>query len=137
GSAAFRKLEAITPGKDATNPLLSTAATFRDQEYGADNLGKLRADMRVTLIEDGLFADEADALLNTWELSYFKSAGLRLFFLVPRASTDHYPPLEIPVPAQVSRVRLGRIELVTPEHRHLLSPLAEAPTPTRPSAACG
>jgi len=87
--------------------------------------------MRQALVEDGLFADEADALLNTWELSYFKSAGLRLFFLVPRDWTDHYLPLDLSVPAKVSRVMVGRIELVTHEHRHLLRELAEGPIPTK------
>ena len=89
--------------------------------------------MRSALIEDGLFADEADALLNTWELSYFKSWGLRLFFLVPRAWTDYRLPIEISVPSDLTRVMVGRIELVTAEHRALLRELAEAP-PEKPWA---
>ena len=32
------------------------------------------------LVAEGLYTDEARALLNTWELSYFKSTGLRVFF---------------------------------------------------------
>lgn len=110
--------------KDSTNRLLSTTGTFGDKEYHAANLAKLRADMRAALIEDGLFADESDALLNTWELSYFKSTGLRLFFLVPRAWTDERLPLDISVPAETQRVMVGRIELVTPEQRKLLAQLA-------------
>jgi hypothetical protein len=137
GSTAFRKLDSVTVGKDLTNSLLTTAATFRDQEYRAANLGKLRTDMRAALIEDGLFADEADALLNTWELSYFKSAGLRLFFLVPRAWTDERLPLDISVSSEIQRVMVGRIELVTPEQRKLLGQLASAPTPQKPWATRG
>jgi hypothetical protein len=72
------------------------------------------------LAADGLFDDEARALLNTWELSYFKSTGLRVFFLVPRAWTDFYLPLEISQPADVNRVMVGRIELVTPSQRKIL-----------------
>ena len=46
---------------------------------------KLKASLQKALVADGLFADEAQALLNTWELSYFKSvAGLRDF--LPRAA---------------------------------------------------
>jgi hypothetical protein len=36
--------------------------------------------MKESLMQAGLFAEEADAMLNTWELSYFKSPGWRLFF---------------------------------------------------------
>jgi hypothetical protein len=50
-------------------------------------------------VANGLFADEAQALLDTWEISYFKSAGLRVFFIVPRAWTDYYLPLKVSVPA--------------------------------------
>ena len=83
--------------------------------------------MHEALVKDGLFADEADALLNTWEVSYFKSPGTRLFFLVPRAWTDHVLPLEISTPADVTRVMVGRIELVTPKTRAALKRLIEAP----------
>ena len=72
----------------------------------------------------GLFADEADALLNTWEVSYFKSAGLRLFFLVPRAWTDRVLPLTISGAPPTTRVMVGRIELVTPQQRALLANIA-------------
>jgi len=127
GTSAFRKLGPITCNAD--KELLSTASTFASEEYLASNLDRLRTDMRAALIEDGLFADEADALLNTWELSYFKSMGLRLFFLVPREWTDDRLPIELSMPAEVQRVMVGRIELVTPEHRDLLRQLAQGPVP--------
>jgi hypothetical protein len=83
--------------------------------------------MHRVLVEEGLFADEAEALLSTWELSYFKGPGLRLFFMAPRAWTDAVLPLEISLPAEVKRVMVGRIELVTPEQRSLLDRLAGLP----------
>jgi hypothetical protein len=83
--------------------------------------------MRAALVEEGLFGDEAEALLSTWELSYFKSPGLRLFFTVPRPWTDSVLPLELSLPAKLTRVMVGRIELVTPEHRSLLRELAALP----------
>jgi hypothetical protein len=133
GSCAFRSLPStrlrVTDGKNGK--LFSVPAEFTGADYSSANLDKLRGKMRVALKEEGLFLDEADALLNTWELSYFKSAGLRLFFMVPRAWTDHYLPLEISVPSDVSRAMVGRLELVTPEQRALLSQLAHAPTPTQ------
>ena len=53
----------------------------------------------------------------TWEVTLFKSSGLRLFFMVPRAWTDSYLPLNVSVPADITRVMIGRIELVTPAQR--------------------
>jgi hypothetical protein len=95
------------------------------------NLCQLRTEMRVALQEEGLYLDEAEALLNTWELSYFKSAGLRLFFMVPRAWTDSHLPLEISVPCEIKRAMVGRLELVTPEQRILLKQLTLAPVPAK------
>jgi hypothetical protein len=137
-SCAFRSLPSVTAAASGAGqrpaPLFSTASEFAAADYSTANLGKLRAQMRSALQAEGLFADEADALLNTWEVSYFKSPGLRLFFLVPRAWTDLYLPLEVSVPSEITRVMVGRLELVTPEQRALLGKLAKAPVPAQPWA---
>src|SRR5207249_10544470 len=59
------------------------------------DLPQLRSSMKQTLIPEGLFDDEAEAMLSTWEKSYFKSSGLRLFYVVPREWTDRYLPLKL------------------------------------------
>ncbi|CAN5520096.1 hypothetical protein BH10PLA1_BH10PLA1_07600 [soil metagenome] len=93
-------------------------------DYSAENLLKLRTAMRSALVADGLFADEADAMLNTWEASYFKSPGLRVFYIVPPAWTDKVLPLKVSIPAKITRVMVGRIELVTPEQQALLGTIS-------------
>src|SRR3954464_13094300 len=103
--------------KSAT-PLVNIDANFSTDEYKP--VKNLRDEMKAALIEDGLFTDEAEALLSTWELSYFKSGGTRLFFMVPRAWTDHYLPLKISTPCEMVRTMVGRIEIVTPQQRELL-----------------
>ncbi len=138
GECAFRPLSALSlPASDAISPgpIGSTPAQFNQGEYSNANLGRLRGEMREALLADGMFGDEADALLNTWELSYFKSGGLRLFFMVPRAWTDANLPLDISVPCEIKRAMVGRLELVTPEQHQWLKELADAPTPTRPWAS--
>ncbi|MCI0334581.1 MAG: hypothetical protein L0228_15295 [Planctomycetes bacterium] len=100
---------------------------FDDSEFHVDNVAKLRASLRSVLIEDGLYADEADALLNTWKLSYFESPGLRLFYLVPRAWTDHVLPMRFSVETELVRTMVGRIEIVTPEQRQLLRQISGGP----------
>jgi hypothetical protein len=88
--------------------------------YAAGNLAKLRGEMRKQLIADGLFPDEAEAMLKTWELAYFKSPGLRVFYLLPQQWTDAVLPLSCSLLADVSRTMIGRVELVTPKQRALL-----------------
>jgi hypothetical protein len=104
--------------------LFHTTASFAKTKYGSANFFKLKDSLKAALVSEGLFDDEANALLKTWEASYFKSSGMRVFFLCPRAWTDYYLPLQISLPAQINRVMVGRIELVTPEQREKLRKLA-------------
>jgi len=123
-SIAFRSLPPLTLDSDPGKILTTTAASFGAGDFSADNLEKLKASLKASLMAEGLFDDEAQALLNTWEVSYFKSAGIRVFFIVPRAWTDYYLPLQVSVPADINRVMVGRIELVTPEQRNIMKYLA-------------
>jgi hypothetical protein len=74
----------------------------------------LRGDLEDLLVNQGLFRDEALAMIETWRDSWFEE-GSRLFYIVPRSCVDSILPLSInPAPAQVVRTFVGRIELVTP-----------------------
>ena len=75
------------------------------------------------------------SMLRTWEVSYFLSPGVRYFFVVPRVWTDHVLPLRLSVAADVERVMVGRVELVTPRQRQLLRWIAAGPEARRPEAA--
>jgi len=78
------------------------------------SLESLRSDIEAILISQGLFADEARAMVQTWDDSWFEE-GSRLFYIVPKPFVDSVLPLSIaPVPAETVRVFVGRIELVTP-----------------------
>jgi hypothetical protein len=101
---------------------------FAPGDYSEANQEKLKASLHDALVAEGLFDDEAQALLSTWELSYFKSTGMRVFFMVPRAWTDYYLPLNVSAPANIVRVMVGRIELVTPEQRNHLLQIAQIST---------
>jgi hypothetical protein len=131
GHCAYRELGPMTVTSDSRTALASTPLDFRGEDFTAEHLESLTKSMRAALIEDGLFADEADALLSTWKLSYFQSAGTRLFFIVPHDWTNHYLPMTVApaagVAVQVKRVMVGRIDLVTPHHRELLRRIASDP----------
>ena len=127
GTSAFREIESIDLSQGMEKVLATTPATFSDAEYSRDNLPRMRTRLHEALVRDGLFKDEADGLLNTWEASYFRRPGLRMFFMVPRAWTDHHLPLRVSAPATVERAMVGRIELVTPRHRELLGKISAGP----------
>jgi hypothetical protein len=68
------------------------------------------------LTESGLYAKEARAMVNTWKNSYFKTDGVRLLFVLPQSWTDRFIPMHItPSPAQLVRVMVGRVELLSEE----------------------
>lgn len=128
GTAAFRTPAPLELSADADKVVGTMSASFEPGDYAAGTMKRLRASMKEALLLEGLFADESEALLNTWELSYFKSSGLRLFFMVPRAWTDHVLPLEVNPPMEMKRAMIGRIEIVTPEQRRHLAAIAAGPT---------
>jgi hypothetical protein len=127
GALAFRTLDAITVGTGSHAALAQVSARFADHEFSTANFDSLRASMHTALVADGLYADEADAMLDTWRHAYFASPGLRLFFLVPQEWTDHRLPLTISQPAAVDRVMMARIEIVSPRQRELVRQIAQAP----------
>jgi hypothetical protein len=124
GTLAFRSLPSLSLDSNSKKILAHTSPEFASGDFSSGNLAKLRASLQSALVADGLFNDEAVGLLNTWEASYFKSPGLRVFFLVPREWTDFYLPLETSLAANINRVMVGRIELVTPEQRKTLATIS-------------
>lgn len=109
---AFREHGAITLNKSAPGRELARLGRFTRADHRPPNLAALRASLRAALIRQGLFADEAEAMLNTWKHSYFEKPGLRVFYVVPPEWTDHFLPLTLSVPARIRRVIVGRIDLL-------------------------
>jgi hypothetical protein len=85
-----------------------------DSESLPENSGDLFRDLQRLLVDRGLYQREARAMIETWRDSWFEE-GTRLFYIVPPRAVDAILPLEIqPTPLQVSRVFVGRMELITP-----------------------
>jgi hypothetical protein len=77
-------------------------------------LDSLYSDFEDMLVAQGLYHDEAHAMLETWRDSW-SGEGSRLFYIVPRRFVDTVLPLSIrPAPTRLIRVFVGRMELVTP-----------------------
>jgi hypothetical protein len=130
GSTAFRTIAAQKIAQPDLRTLVTVPGMFEEKEYSAARLGALRSEMHAGLVADGLNPDEADALLNTWDASYFRSHGMRLFFLVPRAWTDYVLPLRTSLDADIARVMVGRLELITPKQLAALKRIGVAKSPS-------
>jgi hypothetical protein len=109
----------------ASNNVVSLPRDAAD--VARDGLPALRRELADALVAQGLYADEAQAMLDTWRLSYFASEGLRWFFLLPQTWTDSHLPVSISVPASLTRVMMGRIELVSAHQRGVLAKLQALP----------
>jgi hypothetical protein len=112
GSAAFRERAQLEIAKSAASRELGRMPLFSQSDYKAGAVADLRLSMKKALVTAGLFDDEAEAMLETWKESYFKSPGLRLFYIVPQQWMDYFLPLEISAPHELTRVLVGRIDLV-------------------------
>jgi hypothetical protein len=74
----------------------------------------LSHDLEDILTSQGLYPDEARAMIETWRDSWFEE-GSRLFYIVPTRFVNAILPLTVyPAPSQTVRVFVGRLELITP-----------------------
>jgi hypothetical protein len=127
GTIAYRPLGSLEVANDQNAPqVISASRRFVAADFSGDNRGKLEAEMHQALVSDGLYADEATAMLSTWQRAYFTSTGLRLFYLVPRAWTDAILPLTISGDPEITRVMIGRVELISDSQKATLDKLAKA-----------
>ncbi|MDC0747486.1 hypothetical protein [Polyangium mundeleinium] len=64
----------------------------------------------------GLYHDESLAMVATWKRQWFRTPGLRVFYLAPQTWTDATLPLTVdPAPDHVTRVMMIRVEVITPD----------------------
>jgi len=111
GKVGFRKFDAPLTQQTLDRPELS------------GNADGVMAELEKSLTATGLYEKEARAMVKTWRDSWFEE-GLRVFYLVPRESTDQILPLTIePKPDQTVRVLVGRAEIITPEQENRMTDL--------------
>jgi hypothetical protein len=83
---------------------------------------EIAAQMQAALSGEGLFPDEAKAMVDTWKDSWFTEEGTRILYILPRPWTDGILPLTLtPQPKELTRVMVGRSEIITPDAVHSLS----------------
>jgi hypothetical protein len=83
-------------------------------------IDSLNNELEGILLGQGLFPDEAHAMVETWRDSWSEE-GSRLIYIVPAQFVNTILPLSInPRPAQTTRVFVGRLELIPPATEHAL-----------------
>ncbi len=83
----------------------------------------------------GLYAKEADAMVNTWEQSYFRTDGLRVLYVLPRDTVDQLIPIQInPAPDRLVRIMVGRLEVLTPDREQQIEKFVAALSAREPRA---
>ncbi len=94
-------------------------------------LDELRSTLAAVLVESGLYPKEAAAMIETWHDAWFE-AGSRLIYIVPRPMVDAVLPLNVtPAATSLSRVFVGRIEVLSPSVRKTFeSAIAAGDVPT-------
>jgi hypothetical protein len=91
-----------------------TDETTVDPPVLTGSVDSLHGDLEEILVGQGLYRDEAHAMIETWKDSWFEE-GSRLIYIVPSGFIDKVLPLAIdPAPGQIVRVFVGRLEIVTP-----------------------
>lgn len=85
------------------------------------NLAALKSELEKTLTAQGLFPIEAHAMVETWRDSWFEE-GSRVFYIVPARDIESILPLQVnPRPDRIARVFVGRVEVITPEMKQVIS----------------
>lgn len=127
GRVAYRHLTEVRFDEQGAAKLDPVSFRFVDDDFDSQNLDRLRASMHASIVDQGLFEDEATAMLSTWQRAYFESPGLRVFFPVSRSWTDQRLALDLSVEADVERVMMCRVELISDIQSSVLSTLAMGP----------
>jgi hypothetical protein len=109
GSGSFQEIDRAF-SKD--HPLLTDLAVPPPQgDYDSELSGALSS----ALTRAGLYADEAQAMVSTWQRQWFHTPGPRVLYLAPQSWTDGSIPLVVdPTPSTTIRVMVMRVELITP-----------------------
>lgn len=127
GSVGFAILFENRGGSVGYQSIHDLRGTLRlDSPAPAADVASVQRELAGALVAAGLYPKEAAAMIETWRDSWFEE-GMRLFYIVPRDTVDAVLPLKIaPSPAEIQRVFVGRIEMLSPFMRQTIETALEA-----------
>ncbi len=126
-AGGFVSVSNLKPGEERS--ILAPLA--RKAIFDADDPDLARAvghGMTKALGKAGLYPREAQAMVHTWNDSWFREEGLRVMYILPRPWTDRALPMTLhPTPKELVRVMVGRAEVLRPGlEKTLVSELYDA-----------
>jgi hypothetical protein len=140
GVGSFTVLDELAASNSVPWMQLTSNPTDHWNQYPLSQFQtEITAQMQAALISQGLFPDEAKAMVNTWKDSWFTEEGVRILYILPRPWTDGILPLTlIPQPTELTRVMVGRAEIITPDVVNslfqILTKVADGDQNARPQA---
>jgi hypothetical protein len=88
-------------------------AAWLKKDVAIKALGK---HVETMLVAQGLYREEAQAMVATWSRTWFEKRGMRWLYVVPQKITEQTLPLNIePKPTELVRVLVGRLEVLPPQ----------------------
>ncbi len=115
GVAGFTRLGDVPAGNERSSRVPEASLPL------PDFVARLREALTEELTRDGLYLDEAKAMVDTWERSYFTTPGVRLLYLLPQKHTEAIIPLKIaPAPDRIVRTMVIRVEILSPSYEKVL-----------------
>ncbi len=128
GKASWKQMPSLPDPK--VNADRSTSITFPEETISIDQAEEeLGALFLTQLTSRGLTPDEAKAMINTWNHTWFTEPGQRVFTIVDRAWVEDSLPLAIsPEPKKIERVFVARYEVLSPETEQKIATLMSEDT---------
>jgi hypothetical protein len=117
GQGAFAVLDELASSNSVHWQQLSDASGEHWNRFDLPQFKTaIGSQVQAALTSAGLYPDEAQAMVNTWRDSWFTEEGVRVIYLLPRPWTDDILPLTLtPQPTELTRVMVGRAEIITPQ----------------------
>jgi hypothetical protein len=112
-TASGGRFAALGPFEPQGQKVVTFPGGLSDAGGVVEALGR---EVQKVLVGEGLYEDEARAMVRTWSESWFASEGTRVLYVVPRATTDALLPITMtPAPTELVRVLVGRQDILSPE----------------------
>lgn len=130
--ASWRKLEPL-PVAPKDTPALAIEPPTTSLDEAVKSLAE---SVKQELTSAGLTSAEAAAMVATWKDAWFKEPGTRVLALLPESWVNTVLPLKLsPVPTEVKRVFVARMEVFTPSQEKALAALLDQAVAERATPA--
>jgi hypothetical protein len=119
---SFQRIASLAPG-----------ATYRFEKIEKVNeITQLQSQLAHALEMSGLYPKEAQAMVKTWQHTWFEEPGCRILYILPGGFVQEILPITLtPAPAELVRVMVGRAEVFSRGREAQLTTLLRSATSGR------